>query len=150
VRLTVSTPLAIVVEASDVVHLRAEDDTGAFGILAGHADFLTALAVSVASWRDDRGAEHHVALRGGMLEVRDGKAIAIATPEAVAGDDLQRLESEVLSRFRRRFADEQAARTDAQRLYLAAIRQIGRFLRAETAPAMLGALTIGPEDGFTP
>ena len=43
-RLTVTTPLAIVAEADDVAHLRAEDDTGAFGILPGHADFLTALA----------------------------------------------------------------------------------------------------------
>jgi F-type H+-transporting ATPase subunit epsilon len=135
VRLTVTTPLAIVVEASDVAHLRAEDETGAFGILPGHADFLTVLAASVASWRDDRGAEHHVALRGGLLEVGGGDAIAIATPEAVAGDDLHRLESEVLARFRRQLAEEQAARTDAERLYLAAVRQIARFLHAERTPA---------------
>ena len=137
-RLTVTTPLAIVVEADDVAHLRAEDDTGAFGILPGHADFLTALAVSVASWRDDRGGEHHVAVRGGMLELRGGNAIAIASPEAVSGDDLHQLESEVLARFRRQLADERAARTDAQRLYLAAIRQIVRLLRAERAPVVLG------------
>jgi F-type H+-transporting ATPase subunit epsilon len=148
VRLTIATPLAIVLEATDVAHLRAEDDTGAFGILPGHADFLTALAVSVASWRDDRGAQHYVAVRGGMLEVRDGGLIAIATPEAVAGDDLQRLESEVLAKFRRRLVEEQAARTDAQRLYLAAIRQIVRFLRDERSPTV--ALTVGPGDGFAP
>jgi len=92
VRLTIATPLAIVIEAGDVAHLRAEDETGAFGILPGHADFLTALAVSVASWRDNFGAEHYVAVRGGMLEMRDGDAIAIATPEAVPGDDLHRVE----------------------------------------------------------
>ena len=147
-RLTVTTPLAIIVEASDVVHLRAEDDTGAFGILPGHADFLTALAVSVASWRDDRGAEHYVAVRGGMLEVRDGDTIAIATPEAVAGDDLHRLESEVLAKFRRQLGEEQSARTDAQRLYLAAIRQIARFLRGGNVPAMPAPPMIGPDDGF--
>jgi F-type H+-transporting ATPase subunit epsilon len=150
VRLTVATPLVIVVEVGDVVHLRAEDDTGAFGILPGHADFLTALAVSVASWRDDRGAEHHVAVRGGMLEVRDGNTIRIATPEAVAGDDLQRLETEVLAKFRRQLVEEQAARTDAQRLYLAAIRQIARFLRAERAPTMPVMPTLDPGDGFAP
>jgi F-type H+-transporting ATPase subunit epsilon len=94
--------------------------------------------VSVASWRDDRGGEHHVAVRGGMLEVRGGDAIAIASTEAVSGDDLPQLESEVLVRFRRQLAEEQTARTDAQRLYLAAIRQIVRFLRAEGAPAMPG------------
>ena len=61
-RLSVATPLAIIVEADNVAHLRAEDDTGAFGILPGHADFLTALAVSVVSWRDVGGAEHHIAV----------------------------------------------------------------------------------------
>jgi F-type H+-transporting ATPase subunit epsilon len=151
VRLTVTTPLAIIVEASDVVHLRAEDDTGAFGILPGHADFLTAVAISVASWRDDHGAEHHVAIRGGMLEVRDGRAIAIATPEAVmGGDDLHHLESEVLNKFCRQLAKERAARTDAQRLYLAAIRQIARFLRAESAPTTAAAPTLGLGDEFAP
>jgi F-type H+-transporting ATPase subunit epsilon len=150
VRLTIATPLAIVIEASNVAHLRAEDDTGAFGILPGHADFLTALSVSVASWRDDRGAEHHVAVRGGMLEVSDGDAIAIATPEAVPGDDLHRLESEVLAKFRRQLDEEQAVRTDAQRLYLAAIRQIARFLRTERATAMPVAPTVELSDGFAP
>ncbi len=149
-RLTVTTPLAIVVEADDVAHLRAEDETGAFGILPGHADFLTALTVSVASWRDGRGAEHHVAVRGGMLEVRGGNAIAIASPEAVSGDDLRQLESEVLTRFRRQLAEEQTARTDAQRLYLAAIRQIVRFLRAEGAPAMPGGPAARSSGAFEP
>ena len=58
-RLTVTTPLAIIIEAKDVEHLRAEDKTGAFGILPGHADFLTALAVSVATWRDEKARASH-------------------------------------------------------------------------------------------
>ena len=147
-RLTVATPLAIVAEADNVVHLRAEDETGAFGILTGHADFLTALAISVASWRDDHGAEHHVALRGGMLEVRGGDTIAIASPEAVPGDDLHHLESEVLAAFRQRLGEEQSARTDAYRLYLAAIRRIVRFIRNEPEPLMPSSTAVGSlEDG---
>jgi F-type H+-transporting ATPase subunit epsilon len=139
VKLTVTTPLAIIIEAGDVAHLRAEDETGGFGILSGHADFLTALAVSVASWRDRHGMEHHVAVRGGMLEVRGGQTIAIATPEAVASDDLDKLEAEVLVRFRRQLEEERDARTDAQRLYLSAIRQIFRLLRPSRVPLRPGA-----------
>lgn len=135
-RLTVTTPLAIVVDVADVAHLRAEDDTGAFGILPGHADFLTALAVSVVSWRDEHGDEHHVAVRGGMLEVRGGNRISIAAPDAVRGEDLRRLETDVLAVFQRQLTEEQAARTDAQRLYLAAIRQICRFLRPDRAAGL--------------
>ena len=130
-KLTVTTPLAIITEANDVVHVRAEDDTGAFGILHGHADFLTALAISVVSWRNGGGAEHHIAVRGGMLAVSAGNMITIATREAVADDDLHRLETEVLASFQRRNKEEVSARTDAQRLYLAAIRQIYQFLRPD-------------------
>jgi F-type H+-transporting ATPase subunit epsilon len=131
----VTTPLAVITRADGVVHLRAEDDTGVFGILNGHAGFLTALAVSVVSWRDEAAAEHHLAVRGGMLAVSGGDTITIATREAVADDDLHRLESEVLAGFTRRDQDEQSARIDAQRLYLAAIRQIYRFLRSERSGA---------------
>lgn len=149
-RVTVTTPLQIVVDADNVAHLRAEDETGAFGILRGHADFLTALAISVVSWRNGAGAEHHVAVHGGMLEVRGGATIAIVTREAVPGDDLHRLEVEVLTRFRRQLAEEQAARTDAQRLYLAAIRQICRFLRpgrfSERPRERRAAPSAGPEE----
>lgn len=146
-KLTVTTPLAIIAQADDVAHLRAEDETGAFGILPGHADFLTALSVSVVSWRCRRGAEHHLAVRGGMLEVRGGAAIAIATREAVADDDLHRLETEVLTTFRRRAEEELTAHTDAQRLYLAAIRQIYRLLKPEHLPSAIarpGALSQEP------
>ncbi len=147
-RLAVSTPLAIVVEADDVVHLRAEDETGAFGILEDHADFLTALPVSVITWRDARGTEHHVAVRGGMLEVRGGAMIAVATREAIASDDLRRLETEVLVAFRRASEEEKAARVDAQRLYLAAIRQICRFLRSERTATAPGGAGIAQLEGL--
>jgi F-type H+-transporting ATPase subunit epsilon len=133
-RLTITTPLATIADAAEVMHVRAEDPSGAFGVLPGHAPFLTALAVSVLTWRDSRGREHHVAVRGGVLSVI-GTAVVVATPEAVAGDDLQRLESQVLAGFRQRLEEERAAHTASQRLHLAAIRQIVRLLRPETRHA---------------
>ena len=145
-RLSVSTPLAIVVDADDVAHVRAEDETGSFGILPGHADFLTALAVSVVTWRDRHGIEHYVAVRGGILDVRGGDTIVVATREAVHSNDLRHLETEVLAAFRRGLEEDQAARRDAQRLYLAAIRQICCFLRSERAPAIPGDSGIAPFD----
>ena len=147
-KLTITTPLAIITEANNVAHVRAEDETGAFGILPGHADFLTVLAVSVVSWRDQDGTAHHLAVRGGMLEVNNGEAITIATREAVADDDLHRLETEVLASFQRRTEEELTARTDAQRLYLAAIRQICRFLRSERAPSVPGGPGAIAQDGL--
>ena len=49
-RLRILTPLSVVMD-EQIDSLRAEDDSGSFGILPGHAPFLTALAVSIVSWR---------------------------------------------------------------------------------------------------
>jgi len=146
--LTVTTPLAIITKADNVAHVRAEDDTGAFGILCGHADFLTALAISVVSWRDDNGAEHHIAVRGGMLAVSAGDTITIATREAVADDNLHRLETEVIAGYQRRTEEEATARTDAQRLYLAAIRQIYQFLRPDRRDPVPRLARPVPQEGL--
>ena len=126
--LRVVTPLAVVVDTRDVVYVRAEDESGAFGILAGHAGLLTSLSTSVVTWRERADGERYVAVRGGVLEVRADEVL-ISTREAVTGSDLQQLQSEVVARFQRDLAAEQAARADAQRLYLAALRQIVRYLR---------------------
>lgn len=147
--LVITTPTAVVVRSAAVTHLRAEDDSGAFGILPGHADLLTALSVSVVSWReadDDAkadkngtGRERHCAVRGGVLTVSDGARIAVATREAVAGDDLAALERDVLTRFRQDRAAEGEARGGARRLRLAAVRHILSYLRPDrrTAPPSL-------------
>lgn len=147
--LVITTPTAVVARSAAVTHLRAEDDSGAFGILPGHADLLTALSVSVVSWReaDDNakadengtGRERHCAVRGGVLTVSDGARIAVATREAVAGDDLAALERDVLTRFRQDRAAEGEARGGARRLRLAAGRHILSYLRPDrrTAPPSL-------------
>ena len=130
-RLVVTTPMEIVLDRDDVAHVSAEDDTGSFGILHGHADFLTALATSVITWRDAQGAEHYVAVRGGILSVRDGRTVEVATREALTGDDLAALEQEVLSRFHEEAGVEETSRAEARRLQIAAIRQICRYLRPQ-------------------
>jgi F-type H+-transporting ATPase subunit epsilon len=134
-RLQVTTPFATVLQTDEAVHIRAEDSSGAFGILPGHAGFLTVLGVSVLTWRDGRGREHYIALRGGVLSVLEGGLVSVATPEAVVAEDLHGLERDVLTRFQRHLDEERAARTADQRLHLAAIRRIMRLLRPEPGHA---------------
>lgn len=131
--LTISTPLTVVLDREPVRHVRAEDASGAFGILSGHADFLTALSLCVVTWRGSDDSEHHAAVRGGLLEVRNGAEVTIATREAVRDDNLDRLEHAVLQSFRQRVEQERAARTGSERLYLAALNQIYRLLRPAAA-----------------
>lgn len=136
-RLVVATPVLVAADIDDAVAVRAEDETGKFGILDGHADFLTALAISVLSWRRRDGREGHCAVRGGVLSVSNGKTVSVATREAVVSDDLVRLEREVLARFRRTGEEEKAARASSERLYLAAVRRMLAYLRPERATRTL-------------
>ena len=133
-RLVVTTPTAIALDEASVRHVRAEDPSGAFGIGPGHADFLTTLSICVVRWRDGGGVEHYAAVRGGVLRVRGGKVVEIATREAVVNDDLGHLRNEVLAAMTANVEVERSARSGALRLEHAAIRQIYRYLRPTEGP----------------
>lgn len=123
-RLRIITPLSIVVDTEPVLSLRAEDASGGFGIMPGHADFLTSLTIGVVSWKDAVAQQHHCAVRRGVLSVTAGTEIAITTREAVAGDDLATLDATVIAGYRAAIETERTERTDAIRLQLNAIRRI--------------------------
>jgi len=139
VKLLVTTPTELVVEVDDVRHLRAEDETGAFGILPGHADFLTVLEVSVITWRDAQDRLHHVAVRGGLLTVRDGAIVEVATREAVGEENLAALGNAVLERFRKEAEEEAESRVSTARLHMATMRQLERFLESGRHAVPVGA-----------
>jgi len=130
-RLCITTPLSVVIDEDGVLAVRAEDASGSFGVLPGHAEFLTSLAISVVSWQRGDGTRHYCAVRRGVFSVVGGQEVAIATREAVAGDDLGSLEATVLARFRADIETERAERVDSTRLQLDAIRQIVRHLRPD-------------------
>lgn len=136
-RLLITTPTSVVIDEQDVAAVRAEDESGSFGILNGHADFLTALSVSVISWHHADDRRRFCAVRPGVLSVRNGNEVAIATREAIAGDDLARLERAVLAQFRETLDAERAARTESLQLQMQAIRRIVHYLRPER-PGLLG------------
>jgi F-type H+-transporting ATPase subunit epsilon len=130
-RLHIVTPLSVVIHAEDVVSLRAEDASGSFGILTGHADFLTCLAISVVIWEGGNRIRRFCAVRRGVLSVVGGQDIAIATREAVPGDDLATLDETVLARFRADVESERTEHVESARLHLNAIRQIMSHLRPD-------------------
>ncbi len=133
--LKIATPSAVLVDSSDARAVRAEDASGGFGVLPGHADLLTVLSDSVVRWRDAAGRERYCAVRGGVLSVAGGRLVTVACRQAVAGDDLVRLKAEV-STMRAAEADaERRARVEQTRLHARAVRQLMRYLRpAQGAP----------------
>jgi len=127
-RLTVSTPLRVALHDDAVHSLRAEDASGDFGILPGHADFLTVIDAGVLRWRGADTPWRFCALRGGVLTVRGGGTVAVACREAILGDDLPGLQARV-ARSRAEQADAaRRARSHDARLHARAIRRLMRQL----------------------
>jgi F-type H+-transporting ATPase subunit epsilon len=121
-KLRIVTPLAVIAEA-DFTSLRAEDASGGFGILQGHAAFLTALTISIVSWRQG-AVETFCALRGGTLVVTGGTTVTITTREAVLGTDLATLDAEVLARFRTEGEAERTEHVETMQLQINVIRRM--------------------------
>jgi len=134
--LTVTTPSQILVESDDVVAVRAEDQSGSFGILPGHADLLTVLVPSVLRWRTADGAARYCAVRGGVFTVAAGRDIAVACREGVVGDSLEDLEAKVRTVRVQELEADRKARVEQVRLHALAVRQLLRYLRPNPAPAV--------------
>ncbi|MBI1207671.1 MAG: F0F1 ATP synthase subunit epsilon [Azospirillum sp.] len=143
-RLLVTTPTTVVVDAEDVRAVRAEDESGAFGILPGHCDLLTALSVSVLFWRDRDDLEHFVAVRGGVLAVRQGRLVEIASREALASDDLGALRGRVIAAMRATAEAEAAARTQAARFQVSFLRRMHQYLEGERPQPLPFSGSIAP------
>jgi F-type H+-transporting ATPase subunit epsilon len=133
--LTVTTPGQILVDSSDIAAVRAEDESGSFGILPGHADLLTALVPSVVRWRTSDGAAHFCAVRGGVFTVSAGRNVAVACREAVLGDSLEDLEAKVRAVRAQQIEADRKARVEQVRLHALAVRQLLRYLRPTAVAA---------------
>jgi len=130
-RLLITEPTRVVVDEAGVVSVRAEDASGSFGVLAGHADLVTALTPSVVTWQGADGRRRWCAVRRGVLSVSGGDEVAIATRQAEYGDDPVLLEQAVQIRLQEARDSERRARVTATKLHTAAIREIIRALRPD-------------------
>lgn len=133
--LRITTPMSILVDDPGATSVRAEDESGGFGILPGHTDLLTVLPASVVRWRRADGTQRFCALRGGLMTVEDGTSVAIACRQGLVGDDLHALEHEVI-RMRSAETDaDRRARVEQMRMHANAVRQLMRYLRPGTPEA---------------
>lgn len=135
-RLEVITPGGVVVR-DDVDYVEAPGALGYFGILPGHAPFLSQIRSGRLQYRQE-GHDHFLAVHWGFLEVHDDEVIVLAeTAERAEDLELQRAES-ALARARNR-QKEFGTPYDPLRLTRAAAR-------AETRLEVLqAAAKAGPE-----
>ncbi len=141
--LVVTTPDRLLVEADGVAAVRAEDESGSFGILPGHTDLLTVLTASVLRWRLADGATRYCVVHGGMMTVSNGDRVAVACRQGELGDDLAALEARVHARRSAETDADRRARVEQMRLHTLAVRQLLRWLR----PGSAASAAFGDGDG---
>ncbi len=134
-RLTISTPASILVDAEVILALRAEDESGSFGILPGHADFLTVLTPSVLRWHGAGHIERFCAVEEGVLRVSRGRSVNIACRTGVLGESLAALETQIAASHAKRVDTARRARVEQTRMHAQAVRQLLRYLRPNRGEA---------------
>ena len=122
--LSVTTPLRNAVTEIDVVSLRGEDQSGGFGILPGHADFVTVIYAGVLRWRCTESPWRFCAVRGGVFTVTAGQDVRVACREAIMSDDLPSLEDCVAAARRAGLEEGRQARSHDAKLHARAIRRL--------------------------
>jgi F-type H+-transporting ATPase subunit epsilon len=67
-----------------------EDDTGSFGILAGHARMMTSLVFGLARFRSGENAWQYLALPGAALYFNDNE-LSLSTRHYMVDEDYERI-----------------------------------------------------------
>lgn len=123
--LEITTPTRLVVSET-VDEVVAPGVEGYFGVLPGHAPFLTTLGVGVLTYRIGRD-EFHLALAAGFAEVRNDKVIILADT-AERPDEIDRVRAErAKERAERRISGRSEDEIDFVRCQAALTRALMRL-----------------------
>lgn len=90
-----------------------EDASGSFGILAGHARFMTALGFGLMRFRSGDTPWRYVAIPGGLLYFSDNK-LTINTRHYLLDDDYERICQLLQEQL---FAEEESLQTTKESLH---------------------------------
>lgn len=112
----------------DAVHLGAVAPNGAFGLLANHVDYVTAIVPSVLTLRLADGSEQIFGLDEGLL-IKKGRDVVVVALRGVHGDDLGTLHDTVEASFIQMDEEERQARSALSRLEADMVRRFAELQR---------------------
>ena len=123
--LEITTPTRLVV-TEQVDEVVAPGIEGYFGVLPGHAPFLTTLGVGIVTYRIGRD-EHQLAVSGGFAEVRNDKVIILAD-SAERPEEIDRARAErAKERAERRLSGRTQEEIDYMRCQASLTRALTRL-----------------------
>lgn len=120
--LTIVTPTELLVDRLPVEIVRAEDATGSFGVMAGHANLLTVAQKGIIRWRtlDDRRG--YCAVNRALIAVTGGSDFRVSAREGLIGDNLEALAPAIAAMREDSIERAKLERVAATRLHAQAVR----------------------------
>lgn len=125
-RFRIVTPLQIT--EKEVSHIRLKDGTGFFGVMKGHADFLTVLEPSLCYYTDGAGEEFFLAVDGGIFGIRDGAA-TLTSRQVYESRDSEKLAAIIEGTVMKRRESEAALRGMLEGIERAFLEKSAAFIK---------------------
>lgn len=116
----------------DIVRFIGADDTGSFGLLAGHAPFIAVLRQGLARFQDAHGRWRYLALAGGVLRFRADR-LSVATVRYFLGEDRSLICRELEEEMSRDESDLHRARATMDEIEFALLRRLERLSEGGSA-----------------
>lgn len=89
----------------DITHIRLKDQTGYFGIMKGHGDFLTVLVPSLGYYTGLDNRETFLAVDGGIFSIRGG-IVTLTSRGVFESDNAENLSETIDSAIAKREKSE--------------------------------------------
>lgn len=110
----------------DVVQFVAADESGSFGLLAGHARFVAVLRYGLARFADSGGRWRYLALPGGVLDFRDNR-LSLATVRYFLGEERDGICRQLEEEMARTDSLVHASRSTLAEIEHALVRRLGEL-----------------------
>ncbi|MGB9151649.1 MAG: F0F1 ATP synthase subunit epsilon [Alphaproteobacteria bacterium] len=104
----------------------AADATGSFGLLAGHENLVAVLRYGLLRFCDSAGKWRYAALPGGILRFA-GNTLSIVTSRYFAGDEREKLVTQLAEEMARENSDIRNARATLAQIEQTLIRRLGEL-----------------------
>ncbi len=109
--------------------IRLKDETGFFGIMKGHINFVTALVPSLCYYLDENDREVFLAVDGGIVSIKEGM-MTITSREIFESDDAEKL-AEIIE-------NTMVKKDSSERSFLNMIKGIERSFMEKTLESVRG------------
>lgn len=117
------------ISEKDIKAIRLKDETGFFGIMKDHIDFLTALEPSLCYYLNENDKEVFLAVDGGIVSVKEG-TVTITSRDVFESENVEELSEIVEKTITKRDSSEASFLTMLKGIERSFVEKTIEFIRS--------------------